>query len=207
MAIDSHTGDTWAMRRISGWTAAAAAAIALAVVSTLADLVWALWIPTHRAVFGLVHGALLFMLLGVVLGVLAARARPECNTAATVLRAATAELFVGLLGAATFYALFGVLGWAAMFVAWMWVWMLTAFVHRSARGATEGLEPTLARGAAAALLSGVAFWAISDIWLGGSTRDPNYAVNLASWFVAFFPGFACLLLVYRPRVPEAASSV
>ena len=59
-----------------------------------------------------------------------------------------------------------------------------------------------ARGVAAAVLSGVAFWAISGIWLSGSTRNPNYLVNFASWFVAFAPGFACLLL----RQPNGGGS-
>lgn len=53
---------------------------------------------------------------------------------------------------------------------------------------------TLARGVAAAALSSIAFWAISGIWLDGSTRNPDYALNFASWFIAFVPGFACLLL-------------
>jgi hypothetical protein len=182
------------MSKISGWAATVAAALILAALSTLADLVWALWIPEHRAVFGLIHGALLFMLLGVVLGVLAARARNDGSTGATVVGAAAGELLAGLGGAAAFYVLFGAVGWAAMFIAWMWVWMITAFVNRWAQGSGERLGSTLARGAAAAVLSGIAFWAISGIWLGGSTRNPNYAFNFVSWFIAFLPGFACLLL-------------
>ncbi len=199
MAIDHHNGDTCIMRKISGGTATVSAALILAALSTFADLVWALWIPAHRAVFGLIHGALLFMLLGVVLGVLAARARDDGHTMATVVGAASGELLAGLGGAAVFYALFGAIGWAAMFVAWMWVWMITAFVNRWARGSAVGLGSTLARGVAAAVLSGIAFWAISGIWLGGSTRNPNYALNFVSWFIAFLPGFACLLLEPNAR--------
>jgi len=191
------------MSKISGWTASIVAALILAVLSTFADLVWALWIPAHRAVFGLIHGALLFMLLGVVLGVLAVRVREDGNAGATVARTAAGELLAGLGGAAAFYALFGAIGWAAMFIAWMWVWMITAFVNRWARGSREGLGLTLARGVAAAVLSGIAFWAISGIWLGGSTRDPAYALNFVSWFVAFVPGFACLLLEPSSRQQPA----
>ncbi len=45
------------------------------------------------------------------------------------------------------------------------------------------------------MLSGAAFfWAVSAIWLGGSTSNPSYAMNFGYWFVAFLPGFACLLL-------------
>jgi len=194
MVIDRRNGDTLIMSKISGWTATVTAALILAVLSTFADLIWALWIPAHRAVFGLIHGALLFMLLGVVLGVLAARSRDDGHPGATVVRAAAGELLAGLAGAAAFYALYSTIGWAAMFIAWMWVWMITAFVNRWARGAAEGLRSTLARGVAAAVLSGIAFWAISGIWLGGSTRNPNYALNFVSWFIAFLPGFACLLL-------------
>ena len=58
----------------------------------------------------------------------------------------------------------------------------------------DGYEQLSLRGLAAALASGLGFWAISGIWLGGSTRNPSYAVNFVSWFVAFAPGFACLLL-------------
>ena len=194
MVIALRNSDTCTMIKISGWTATVGAALILAAISTLADLVWALWIPAHRAVFGLIHGALLFMLLGIVLGVLAARARDDGRTATTVMGAGAGELLAGLGGAAAFYALFGALGWAAMFVAWMLVWIVTAFVNRWARGSSEGMGSALARGVAAAVLSAIAFWAISGIWLGGSTRNPNYALNFVSWFIAFLPGFACLLL-------------
>jgi len=51
--------------------------------------------------------------------------------------------------------------------------------------------------AALALAAGVAFWAASGIWLDGSTRNPAYAINFLSWFIAFLPGFACLLLEKR----------
>jgi len=185
------------MRNLTGIAATLIATLVLAAASTSGDLIWALWIPAHRAVFGLIHGALLFMILGLVLGVLAARDRDGADSRPLPARAAGGELLAGLGGAAAFYALFPFIGWAAMFVAWMGLWVLTAFLNRWIRGWGEGLGKTLGRGAAAALLSGAAFWAISGIWLGGSTRNPDYAVNFASWFVAFLPGFACLLLQLR----------
>jgi hypothetical protein len=200
MAITGPSGDTCGMRQVTGWLEATVAALALAAASTFADLVWALWIPRHRALFGLVHGALLFMLLGVVLGIVASRSRADTGGGALVPRAAGAELFAGLAAAAAFYLLFGLIGWAAMFVAWMGVWMLTAFVYRWIGASTESRAATLVRGVTAALLSGVAFWAISGIWLGGSTRNPDYALNFVSWLIAFLPGFACLLLRPAPSV-------
>ena len=50
------------------------------------------------------------------------------------------------------------------------------------------------RGAIAAVVAGLAFWMISDIWLGAYDPGPLYWRNLASWCVAFFPGFTALLL-------------
>ncbi len=201
MVIAPRSGDTFVtMRKITGFAHTLIAALLLAAASTLADLIWALWIPEHRAVFGLIHGALLFMILGLVLGVLAARDRGIADSRRLPALAAGGELLAGLGGAATFYALFPFIGWAAMFVAWMGLWVLTAFLNRWIRSWGEGLGKTFGRGAAAALLSGGAFWAISGIWLGGSTRDPSYAVNFASWFAAFLPGFACLLL--RPTTED-----
>ena len=195
VAFALASGDTSAtMRNVTGTANTLIATLVLATASTLADLIWALWIPEHRAIFGLVHGALLFMVLGLVLGILAARSRGAGAPANLPALAAGGELVAGLGGAAAFYLLFPLLGWTAMFVAWMGLWVLTAFLNRWISASGDSLGLTLGRGVTAAILSGAAFWAISGIWLGGSTRNPNYAVNFASWFVAFLPGFACLLV-------------
>ena len=45
-------------------TATAAGALAMAGVSTLGDFVWATWIPQHRVIFGLTHGTLLVVVVG-----------------------------------------------------------------------------------------------------------------------------------------------
>ena len=45
----------------------------MAAVSTLGDVVWATWIPQHRVIFGLTHGTLLFLVVGLYLGALAHR--------------------------------------------------------------------------------------------------------------------------------------
>lgn len=175
------------------------ATFAMAALSTFADLIWALFIPSHEMIYGLVHGALLFMFMGVLLAVLVASGTASETGSGPgssgVAKGAAGALVVGLLGAGTFYALFPFVSWAAMFIAWMVVWSLTAILlNRSIRATGESLMLTLGRGAAAAVLSGLAFYAISGIWLGGSTRNPNYVVNFASWFVAFLPAFACLLI-------------
>ena len=74
------------------------AALLLATASTLADLIWALWVPEHRAIYGLIHGALLFMTLGLVLAVLAARDRDVSDCRRLLTLAAIGELLAGLGG-------------------------------------------------------------------------------------------------------------
>ncbi|MEO1370088.1 MAG: hypothetical protein AAFX50_23140, partial [Acidobacteriota bacterium] len=56
----------------------------------------------------------------------------------------------------------------------------------------------------AAVGSGLAFWAISDIWTKAQPGGPNYLWHFACWSFAFFPGFAALLL---PLPGSSESSV
>jgi len=58
-------------------TATLTGALTIAAVSTVGDFVWATWITRHRAIFGLTHGALLFLAIGLFLGVLARRPGQE----------------------------------------------------------------------------------------------------------------------------------
>nr|MCS5702046.1 hypothetical protein [Acidobacteriota bacterium] len=118
------------MRNFTGVANTLIAALLLAAASTLADLIWALWELEHRAIFGLIHGALLFMALGLVLAVLTARDRDVSDSRRLLTLAATGELLAGLGGAAAFYAMFPLIGWWAMLVAWMGLWILTAFLNR-----------------------------------------------------------------------------
>jgi hypothetical protein len=63
------------------------------------------------------------------------------------------------------------------------------------------------RGVVAAILSGLAFYAISGIWTRPSPEGPNYVRNFLSWTFAFFPGFAALFMVRLPKVPQRISPV
>jgi hypothetical protein len=77
-----------------------------------------------------------------------------------------------------------------MFPAWMFFWicfaLLQAYLDRAPAGAA------LIRGLAAAVLSGLAFYAISGIWTRPSPGGPDYPRHFFSWAFAFFPGFAAL---------------
>jgi hypothetical protein len=168
--------------------------LALAAVSTAGDLIWATWISSHRAVYGFIHGALLFLAIGLFLGSLAGRAAAG----------AIAGACVGGLAAGLYYLLAPVLGFSAMIVAWMVVWVGLAVVygwlsaHRMDVGNRHDIRIDFAavasRGVIAAIASGLGFYAISGIWRPFDPAGWDYAVHFAAWTLAYFPGFAALLV-------------
>jgi hypothetical protein len=179
-----------------GLAEAIAGSLAIAAVSTLGDFIWATWIPEHRAVYGFAHGALLFLAIGLFLGSITGRAAAG----------ALAGACVGALAAGLYYLLVLMLGFWAMIVAWMAVWLGLAAVYgrlsaqrdagdRHDRHINVGVVAS--RGAAAAVASGLAFYAISGIWRPFDPQGSDYAVHFAAWTVAYFPGFAALLVARR----------
>jgi hypothetical protein len=177
-----------------GLAAALLGALLLGGLSTLGDFVWARFVSAHRAVFGLAHGTLLLAAVGLYLGALRRRA----------LAGVLAGALVGLLAALSFYTLAPLLGYAAMLASWMALWIGFALVDARLRGGAPARE-VVARGLAAAVGSGLAFWAISGIWTHPAPGGPRYAYNLLCWTLAFLPGFAALLL-QAARSANTASS-
>ena len=169
------------------------AALLLAAVSTFADFVWAATNLPHRVVYGLLHGAILCFCIGAVIGVRQRR----------VIGGALIGPIVGLVAAATFYALAPALRWTAMLPAWMLFWICFAFLQGwlARRPHVMG---SLARGIAAAVLSGIAFYAISGIWTRPSPGGPDYIRHFVSWTIAFLPGFAALFLKVGDQPAERA---
>jgi hypothetical protein len=167
---------------------AAVAALLLGATSTIGDMLWAGLSLRHRMVYGLLHGAVLCLLIGAVVGWHARRTLPG----------AAAGPAVGLIAAGAFYVMAPRFGYYAMFPAWMIFWVCFAVLQRLLRR-EAGWGPALVRGLAAALLSGAAFYAISGIWTRPPQGGPNYLHNFAAWSFAFFPGFAALFAGRRPR--------
>src|SRR5262245_27539589 len=129
------------------------ASVALGAFMTLGDFAWAALHISHRVAYGVVHGAAMCLCAGLAIGV----------TSRTPGRAAVAGLVIGVIAAATFYALAPMLGWGAMFPSWMLLWVLFALLqHRLNR--TDAPAVAILRGISAALLSGLAFYLISGIW-------------------------------------------
>jgi hypothetical protein len=160
--------------------AAVTASLALALVMTSGDFAWAALHLRHRATYGVVHGAVMCLCLGLTIGIRARRLVP----------AAIAGPLIGVAAAASFYALAPAMRWSAMFPAWMLLWILFAVLQRHlAPGETIGTA--LKRGILAALLSGLAFYLISDIWIHEAAHS-SMTVHFGAWLFAFFPGFAAL---------------
>ena len=185
------------------------AALALGVLSTLGDFIWAKYLTDGAILPGVIHGALIFLAIALVLAWSAERAAAGSGQrVARRLVASLPALGVGL--AAVFYPLAYALGYlVSLLITWVGMWCGTAALYRWARDGREPRALTLARGAAAAVGSGLAFWAISGIWTRPSPDGPDYAWHLACWTFAFLPGFAALLLPFRAHdksigAPDAA---
>jgi hypothetical protein len=163
----------------------------LAVVATLGDFVWEYWNVRHTALYGVIHGAVFCLAIGAAIGARAGRAP------AGIL----AGPLIGVFAAGVFYALAPALRMNAMFPAWMLFWICFALLQRQLRDEPAGRA--IARGLAAAVLSGIAFYLVSGIWTAREPGGPDYLRNLLSWAFAFFPGFAALFWPVR-RFPESA---
>lgn len=174
---------------------AAVAAVALGVLSTFGDFLWDALRLRHRVVTGVAHGAVICLAIGLAIGLRAGRPLPGLAVGPVV----------GVLAAGVFYLLAPMLGWNAMFPAWMLFWICFALLQaglvtpgrgmkpRPAEGVTaRHYAPHLARGLAAAVLSGAAFYLVSGMWTSPPPGGPNYPMFVLNWTFAFFPGFLAL---------------
>ena len=167
-------------------------ALVAASVSTLGDFIWATWITRHPPVYGLTHGTLLFLCLGLYLGACAGR---------TVIGAVAGAL-LGFLAAGGFYVLAPLVGYSAMFVLWIGVWVGLGLINGTVLQKGAGIRDALIRGSLAAVGSGVAFYAISGIWFPFHPRGWDYAVHFGAWTIAYLPGLLALLVRVESRRRE-----
>jgi hypothetical protein len=157
------------------------ASLFLGAVMAFGDYLWAALNIQHRVANGIAHGAAMCLCLGIAIGVHARRP----------VQAALAGPVIGVIAAGAFYLLAPWLGMTAMFPAWMLFWILFAILQQRLREG-ERMSAAVVRGSIAAVLSGLAFYAISGIWTGPSHHDPMLAVRFAAWSFAFLPGFLVL---------------
>lgn len=169
------------MTKGSWLRAALVASLFLGAVMAAGDYLWAVLHVRHRVAYGLAHGAVMCLCLGIAIGVQTRRPVP----------ATLAGPVIGVIAAGAFYLLAPWLRLAAMFPAWMLLWMLFALLQQRLLGG-ERLAAAAGRGAAAAILSGLAFYAISGIWTGPSHDTPMPVIRFGAWSFAFLPGFLAL---------------
>jgi hypothetical protein len=179
---------------MTGLRATIASSLIMATTSTLGDFIWATWISSHRAVYGMAHGIILFVVAGIVLG--APAGRPAAG--------AIAGALVGTFAAGSFYLMAPLLGYSAMFLSWILLWLALAVADARLNGRSAHVPAIGARGAIAAITSGVAFYAISGIWRPFDPAGWDYAVHFGAWTIAYLPGFAALLVSTGVRPRHAA---
>lgn len=171
---------------------AVGAALFLGGVMTLGDFIWEYFQVRHSTWAGVSHGAAMCLCIGGLIGARTGRMKAGL----------IAGPLVGVLAAGTFYMLAPTLGWGAMLPAWMIFWICFAVLQYAWR--RELLHHALVRGVIAAVLSGLAFYAISGIWTRPEPGGPNYLVHFASWAFAFLPGF--LVLFFSSLRPSSSGA-
>jgi hypothetical protein len=172
---------------VNNTAAVAVGALVTAAVSTLGDYLWKNALPHGQPIYWFAHGALLFVVVGGCLG-LAAR-KP---TAGAIGGAA-----VGVVATAGFYVLRPVMGYSALFVLFVGLWVGLGLLNGRVLQPRDSLLVVLVRSALAAIGSGLGFYAISGIWFPFNPHGWDYARHFASWTIAYLPGFAALLLRQR----------
>jgi hypothetical protein len=165
---------------------AAAAALTLGAASTFGDMLWAGLSLRHRVGYGLLHGAAICLIIGGFVGWRARRVIPGL----------VAGPVIGILAAALFYGLAPWFRYYAMFPAWMFFWVCFGLLP-PVLGRDRRWWPAVSRGLLAAIVSGLAFYAISGIWTRPPREGPNYLYNFGAWTFAFLPGFLALFMVAR----------
>jgi hypothetical protein len=173
---------------IDGLKATLIGAVWLGALSTLGDAFWANLTGPHLQIYGIVHGAILFFSIGLVLG--AVSKRPISGGIAGVL--------IGAAAAGSFYLLRPTIGRWTMVILYVGAWMGLSAVHARLSARSAGGTGAVTRGVLAAVLSGAAFYLASGVWRPFNPVGWDYLTHFFAWTFAYLPGFAALLLA-KPR--------
>jgi hypothetical protein len=158
----------------------------VALVSTLGDFVWYEFGVRHRVVVGILHGAVLLMAVGGVVGLAARRVGAGLPIGAAA----------GVGGAVAYYLIDMVTrGSVAMIAAWAVCWLLLAVGEgRLLQRPQRPWREVVIRGVLAAILGGLAFYAVVNVlWGRPPAGGRNYVVQFIAWTVAWAPGIAALV--------------
>ena len=163
----------------------------IALVATIGDSIWFEFGLRDQIAFGVVHGAVLLMAVGGVLGERSGRVLPGLLMGAAA----------GIGGATVYYVLGSSTRIAAMLVAWVTVWILLSVFDGLIlrRGSGRSVE-IITRWLAAALLSGISFYMVVGIlWGHESAGGRNYWRQFFAWVVAWGPGMLALTMPFSNR--------
>lgn len=169
--------------------------LGVAFIATLADYTWYTLHVRHSMVAGIIHGAVLLTAVGAVLGLHAGR----------LMKGLPIGALAGIGGALTYYLLIALVDrrtyGSAIPASWVALWLILAVLDgRWLRAPDPRPWRQIAiRGAAAAVLSGAAFFLVmTTLWGRPPAGGRNYAVQFAAWVLAWAPGLLALTLGQRP---------
>ena len=171
--------------------------IGIAIVAAAAafgDFIWYSVGVRHTMTAGLLHGALLLGMVGVVLG--AAVGRP--------LKGLPIGALAGIGGALSYYLLVLVMDsrtyGTAIPGSWVVMWLLLAALDGRWLRAPERRPwgEVVLRGLIAAVVGGLVFALVRDVlWGRPPAGGRNYLLQWAAWAVAWTPGLLALMLPSR----------
>ena len=164
-------------------------AVATAAVSTAGDYLWANVLPHGQPIYWFAHAIVLFLTVGFCLGL------PSRKPLTGALGAAA----IGCAATLGFYFLRPLIGYSAMFVLFFALWIALGVLTLQFLQRRERASEILVRSALAAIGSGLGFYAISGIWMPFNPHGWDYARHFVYWTLAYFPGFAALLLHFGSR--------
>src|SRR5262249_54567793 len=133
--------------------------------------------------YGFAHGLILFLTVGFCLG------RPAGKPFAGAIGGAV----VGLSSTGFFYLLQPFIGYSALFVLFVALWIELGLLAGRILQQRDSMRTVLLRSVAAAVGSGLGFYAISGIWFPFNPKGWDYATHFVYWTMAYLPGFLALL--------------
>jgi hypothetical protein len=159
-------------------------AIVTAAASTIGDYLWKNVLPHGIPVYWFAHGALLFLTVGLCLGL------PSGKPIA----GAVGGMTVGLAATAGFALLRPLIGYTGIFVMYFALWIGLGLLAGRVLEKRDTLAVVLTRSVLASISSGLGFYAISGIWFPFNPQRWDYAKHFLYWTIAYLPGFAALLI-------------
>ena len=159
-------------------------ALVTAAVSTVGDYLWKNVLPHGQTIYWFAHAIVLFTTIGACLG------WPSRKP----MTGALGAIAIGCMATAGFYFLQPLMGYSAMFLLFVLMWVGLGVLTGRVLQRRDDLKAILVRSALAAAGSGLGFYVISGIWMPFNPQGLDYAKHFLYWTLAYLPGFAALLM-------------